>query len=279
MSLISVIITTKNRLSYLQKAIASVKEQTYTNWELIIVNDNSTDGTTEYLANDPTLTAINISKSKGGNHARNRGIDKVQGEYVAFLDDDDQWYPEKLELQLEKINRDKSHFCDCGLNVYRPDDTFVKYILTPMKYPNDNLKSIMYNSFNGSTSGIMVKRSTILEVGGFDEQIYAMQEYDLAIRLMYRGIKVSRVNKPLVKYLVHNETTQVSTSFHKYYRSARQMLQKYKTYPYFSLLQKRIFIIGIKKALKSPYFTRDALLHLLGLKKITHKKSSRNNNS
>ena len=91
MKKVSAIITTHNRLELLKRAINSVKTQTYPNIECIIVSDNSSDGTDEYCSSldDVIFISIPSKESRGGNYARNLGIKKSKGEYVAFLDDDD----------------------------------------------------------------------------------------------------------------------------------------------------------------------------------------------
>src|ERR1700750_1510306 len=100
--LVTVVIPTYNRLTLVQQAIASVIAQTYSNWELIIVDDGSDDGTREDIIsmNDPRIKLL--TKPHVGNIAflRNAGVDEGSGEWLAFLDSDDLWLPRKLETQL-----------------------------------------------------------------------------------------------------------------------------------------------------------------------------------
>lgn len=99
--LVSAIITTHNRIDLLKRAVKSVYEQTYPNIELIVVDDNSTDGTQTWCESQNFhYIRIPSGESKGGNYARNLGIKASKGEYVAFLDDDDYWLPEKTEKQM-----------------------------------------------------------------------------------------------------------------------------------------------------------------------------------
>ena len=110
--LVSAIITTHNRIELLKRAILSVKNQTYPNIEIIVVNYNSNDGTTEYLnkLSDSSSNILHVyispDESRGGNYARNQGINNAGGDYVAFLDDDDEWMPEKIEKQMELFQQD-----------------------------------------------------------------------------------------------------------------------------------------------------------------------------
>ena len=107
---ISVIIPTHNRVDLLGRAIRSVQNQTYKNIEIIIVSDGSTDGTDEFVNKlkytDNRIQFYEYKPSKGSNVARNLGIEKSKGEYIAFLDDDDEWLPTKLEKQLEVFQKD-----------------------------------------------------------------------------------------------------------------------------------------------------------------------------
>ena len=103
--LVSVVIPTHNRADLLPRAIDSVLNQTYSNFEIIVVSDGSTDNTEEvvksYSDKDSRIRFIGYSPARGGNIARNTGIEAAKGEYVAFLDDDDEWMPEKLKKQIK----------------------------------------------------------------------------------------------------------------------------------------------------------------------------------
>ncbi|MFA0521746.1 glycosyltransferase family 2 protein, partial [Vibrio sp. 10N.222.55.E8] len=102
MATVSVIIPTYNCLDYLPKAIGSVIKQTHQDIEIIIIDDNSNDGTSTYLASIDDERIIKLSTlGVGAPQARNLGIEKASGEYIAFLDADDFWYPDKIERQLE----------------------------------------------------------------------------------------------------------------------------------------------------------------------------------
>ena len=105
---VSVIMPVYNVENYVERSIKSVINQTYKNIECIVVDDASTDGTKEYLNNyilesKIKYLYINQRESKGGNHARNIGIQVANGKYVAFLDDDDEWLPHKIERQMKIV--------------------------------------------------------------------------------------------------------------------------------------------------------------------------------
>ena len=104
-NLISVVIPTYNRKHLLQKAIASVLNQTYSNFELIVVDDCSTDSTEHFMKSlsDKRIRYIKHEKTKHASASRNTGIQLSKGEFIAFLDDDDRWLPTKLEKQLKLL--------------------------------------------------------------------------------------------------------------------------------------------------------------------------------
>ena len=100
--MVSIIIPTHNRSSLLSRAIDSVLNQTYKNWELIIINDACSDDTIQvYIPfNDQRIRVLHLKESVGGGSARNAGLDISNGDFIAFLDDDDQWLNDKLEEQI-----------------------------------------------------------------------------------------------------------------------------------------------------------------------------------
>lgn len=138
MDLVSVIIPTYNRFTYLMNTIKSIKNQTYPNVEIIVINDKSTDE--KYYTCD--WNGVNIihldtnSKTKFGfgsaAHVRNKGIEKAKGVYIAFCDDDDIWFPRKLKLQIEAMKRTNCKMSSTdgfyGRGVYRKGKKYKKFI-------------------------------------------------------------------------------------------------------------------------------------------------------
>src|SRR5690349_15468262 len=108
---VSIVVPTRNRAADLPDALASVLVQTFADWECIVVDDGSTDGTLEVVSHaaraDPRVRSVR--REPGGSHAgaRNAGLALARGDYVAFLDDDDRWLPGKLALQLPLLERDR----------------------------------------------------------------------------------------------------------------------------------------------------------------------------
>ena len=185
--LVSAIIITHNRKELVQGAITSVLNQTYKNIELFVIDDASADGTKELLqkkAINEGFTYIYIpqKESKGGNHARNVGIQNSHGEYVAFLDDDDEWLPEKTEKQVKFLQEHP----ECGVvacfNIVEFD--------FKDRYPEKrdgmmegDVHERIFTWIPFVTSVSIYRRQVLEEVGFFDEKLRYWQEYDLNIRV------------------------------------------------------------------------------------------------
>ncbi|MGL6344233.1 MAG: glycosyltransferase family 2 protein, partial [Waterburya sp.] len=127
-SLVSVVIPTRNRPLLVKRAVASAMAQTLLEIEVIVVIDGFDDKTQAELAkiNDPRLRIVQLPESQGGAGARNAGVAETKGEWIAFLDDDDEWLPQKLERQLEVAKRSQSKFpiISCRLTARTPKGEF-----------------------------------------------------------------------------------------------------------------------------------------------------------
>ncbi|MFC1603526.1 glycosyltransferase family 2 protein [Planctomycetota bacterium] len=170
--LVSVIIPTHNRAEMLKRAIRSVLNQTYKNFELIVICDGSKEHTEEVVEsfNDPRIRFLKHETARGASAARNTGIRTARGEYIAFLDDDDEWTPNKLEVQVPAIENSGP---EVGL-VYAWMEYFHDGELVRKWYPK--LKGYIFpemldNQAIGGCPTIMIKRNVIGKVGYFDETL------------------------------------------------------------------------------------------------------------
>jgi glycosyltransferase involved in cell wall biosynthesis len=199
--LISIIIPTFNRVKIINRALNSVINQTYKNWELIIIDDNSIDNTEitvkKFIRNkkleNKTLYIKNI-KNLGNAATRNVGIKKAQGKFIAFLDDDDEWLSKKLEKQIIRIIETKSDACFCG---------------TLWLENNKVLKSRI--KIGGPTSNWLLKNSVFKKIGFFDEKLPANVDGEFLIRLnKHPDLKLCLVKEYLYKHYYHEE--QITSS-------------------------------------------------------------------
>lgn len=194
----SVIIPTFNRAGFLARAIESVLAQTATPSEIIVVDDGSTDTTKELLQNYPQI--IYIYKENGGvSSARNVGVKAAKYEYIAFLDSDDSWHKEKMQLQLE-----------CDAVVSYTDEVWIregKEIKIPKKFRKNSPATLESEiAFcNIAPSSVLIHKKVFDEVGLFDESLEVCEDYDLWLRILLK-YNIELVDKKLIKkYAGHSD--------------------------------------------------------------------------
>jgi|TARA_Y100000310_G_scaffold31282_5_gene29692 glycosyltransferase involved in cell wall biosynthesis len=199
---ISVIIPTFNRAHTLPRALDSVMVQTLQSMEIIIVDDGSTDETNAVLADYPGLCIIS-QDNRGVSAARNVGIEKAGGEWLAFLDSDDEWLKEKLENQWDAICNDDKLIC-------HTEEIWIRngQRVNPMK-KHQKFGGMIYERCLPlcviSPSSVMIHRSVFEDVGVFDESLEVCEDYDLWLRICAK-YSVLFIDEPLiVKYGGHED--------------------------------------------------------------------------
>lgn len=253
--LVSAIITTHNRKNDLKIAVESVLKQTYKNIELIVVDDASDDGTWEYgnVLIEKNIKYIYIDKciSRGGNYARNVGIKNSTGTYIAFLDDDDEWFPEKIEKQMWCVYKNDGYgLVYTGFTAVYDNPIFNYHKLPNKIIEGDLLEKKLYISPYFNTSVILVKKEVIDLVGGFDENVQYWQEYELMLRLI-QHTKVTFVNEPLVRIDRSFKQSGRLTNKVEGWKEAVKYINK-KHEDVFELLDDE------KKILREAYFYKEA---------------------
>lgn len=209
MELVSAVISTYRRpVEILRRAVESVLRQTWPAMELIVVNDCPEDrelseNIRQMLnALDPKILYLVHEKNQGACAARNTGLAAAKGSYVAFLDDDDEWLPEKIEKQMACMTGDVALVrCDS----WQISENGVRYqhLTVPSKDP---LSAILRSNFIGSTSFPLLRTECVRAVGGFDPNVKVCQDYDLWIR-MVSHYGLAYVPEPLVNYYVSQDST------------------------------------------------------------------------
>jgi len=183
--LVSVVIPTHNREHSIARAVRSVMGQTYTDLEIVVVDDASTDGTMHLLeslaARDSRLRFVRLPVRSGAQHARNVGIEAACGGYVAFLDSDNEWDGDKLERQMDLL-------------LARPADDLVAYcgmrrvasgvaVAEELPTATGSVYRVALSRWLADTSTLVVPRAVLARAGSFREGLTAYQEWDLCIRL------------------------------------------------------------------------------------------------
>lgn len=202
---VSVIIPTYNRARYVCEAIDSVLSQTFTDYEILVVDDGSTDNTKEALNKYKNKIRYFFQENRGVSAARNLGIKNAEGEYLAFLDSDDVWFPQKLALQtniLGKVPKDTAMVSSDGEMVEEAAGVVKKSVMRPRCPQKNSFKDkISQKEFNdGSivegylysellqgnfilTPTVLLRKRCLDDIGGFDETLGIAEDYDLWLRI------------------------------------------------------------------------------------------------
>ena len=223
--LVSVIIPTYNRAWTLKKAIDSVLKQDYKNFELIIVDDGSTDETEALVKKYEKPVRYIQQPNMGVSAARNKGISASSGTLIAFLDSDDYWYPEKLSVQVEFFNKNPDAL------ICQTEEIWIRHgkRVNPKKKHKKPSGMIFMPSLSLcliSPSAVMMRKVLLAKVDAFDESLPACEDYDLWLRVSCR-YPVHLIDKPLV----------VKTGGHDDQLSNSVGLDKYRIYALKKILQ------------------------------------------
>lgn len=200
---VSVVIPTYNTASYLEEAIGSVVEQTYPAMEIIVVDDGSTDDTKKVLIDliEKKQIIYIYQQNSGPAAARNRGIELAKGDFIAFLDADDIWLPQKLERQIPLFLNQ-----EIGL-VYGPRIEFDenKERTIDLPHPAGKIFPTLIKSNFITNSSVIIRKSVLTETGNFDEDRHwqAIEDYELWLRIAAR-FEISCVAEPVVRYRLHS---------------------------------------------------------------------------
>jgi glycosyltransferase involved in cell wall biosynthesis len=222
---VSVVIPTYNRQTALFRAIKSVEAQTRGDWELIVVDDASTDGTEEAARSlkDRRIVYLRHPRNWGGGAARNTGIQQAQGRYVAFLDSDDEWLPEKLARDVEALAGDGVGLVYCGKELVDPEGRLLLRRIPTLQ--GEVYRQLLAHDFIGSCSRVAVRKEVIDKVGGFDDGLPSGQDWDMWVRAA-QVAKVACVPECLVRRHLGHE--QISGSLKRIYEGHWQVVEKHR---------------------------------------------------
>ncbi|MDQ1535079.1 MAG: hypothetical protein QOF28_2840, partial [Actinomycetota bacterium] len=183
--LVSVVVPTRNRGALLTRTVSNILQQSGPPIEVLVVDDGSDDDTAQYLAaiTDHRVRLLRHVRPLGVSAARNRGVAAATGAWVAFLDDDDLWAPDKLALQLQALAQVPKARWSCTSAVVV--DTRLR-LLGWQRAPcgtdvSDDV--LAHNPVPGGASTVMARRQLVLDVGGFDEGLSVLADWDLWVRL------------------------------------------------------------------------------------------------
>ncbi|SIS84415.1 glycosyltransferase family 2 protein [Belliella pelovolcani] len=226
---ISVIIPTHNRPKLLKRAIQSVIEQKYNAFEILIVDDVNCQETENLIKgfSQSNLFYINNACGSGASSSRNLGVEFSKGDYISFLDDDDEWLPDKLSEQVKEIDKSGADVIFSKILI-KYENKDLSYI-TNTSIVKDPLKQILIENYLGATISAVIKKQAFLNIGGFDINFPAREEYDLWIRLISGGFKISVVSKALcISYRSLQKRSRISANIVNYETAIKLLNSKHK---------------------------------------------------
>ena len=256
---VSVIIPTFNRLSLISRAIDSVLKQTFKPFEIIVVDDGSSDNTSTFIKNNYKSVKLIKQKNLGVSKARNVGIKNSSGDWIALLDSDDEWKKNKLEVQIKSLS-EYDYYSVCHTNeIWIRNGTRVNQKKRHQKY-GGNIFDKCLDICRISPSSIIFQKNIINEVGWFDENLSICEDYDLWLRIT-ANFKILFIDKPLIiKYGGHSDQLSKSVTGIEAYRikslenllSNTRLIKDYKRLAIEMLITKlRIYKKGLLKRQKS----------------------------
>ena len=227
MAQVSVIIPTYNRPGFLAGALKSVLAQSFKDLEILVVDDCGSDDAAAVVKSfgRAEVRYLRHNGRRGAAAARNTGILQSSGEYIAFLDDDDEWYPEKLARQMDAMLVSPAQVGGIytGYYMVNRDDGQIRGQIVPTER-GDIYPALLAGNCVGSTSCMLLRRSCFDEIGFFDERLPSFEDYDLWLRAA-RKYSFECVRQPLLKYFVHGD--KVWTNAEALTLGLELMLRKY----------------------------------------------------
>ncbi|HBQ96754.1 MAG: glycosyltransferase family 2 protein [Sulfobacillus benefaciens] len=219
--LVSVIVPAYNAESTIREALESVYRQSYKNLEVIVVDDGSTDTTRDIVGNGFPQALLKSSENQGPSHARNMGIEASHGKWIAFLDADDVWHPDKIAHQVDVAQTDPSIGLVASDWIRHPEFADVPKALPVSHVAYHDL--LILNRFQTST--VLVLSSVVHSLNGFDYHVDGAEDWDLWLRVAQR-VRVVKVDWPLVAY--RDVPTGYSKDLWRVYVTMLPMLEKHR---------------------------------------------------
>jgi glycosyltransferase involved in cell wall biosynthesis len=225
--LVSVVIPTKDRRPLLARAVAAARSQQDVELEVVVVDDGSADGTTEFVRSldDANVRGIRHDTARGVSRARNAGIEAARGEWVALLDDDDVWAPDKLAIQLRALEETGADWACTGAVAVDPALQVLTAHVPPPSDVDVARLFLAENRLGSGASCVVARTSLFRQLGGFDGSFSQLADHEMWIRLALGGLMVS-VARPLIGYVVHPGAMSQGTAWVE--AEYERMLEKHR---------------------------------------------------
>lgn len=227
---VSVVIPVFNGEQTIKRALDSVFAQTFSDFEIIVVDDASSDRTIELVEqyDSDRLTIIRSVENRGAGAARNRGIAAARGRWVAFLDADDAWRPDKLARQIELLEQSGQSAAACATG-YKIDKNGRRFIINLNLTPEDFRKAIIFGCTISPGSTLLLERYVFDEVGGFDEAFRRLEDWDWLLRFSER-YNMQFLPDPLADiFLTQNKSSNDHDTTERILDGIRRMRKKHSS--------------------------------------------------
>ena len=201
---VSVVIPCFNRIKTLSRSIDSVVNQTYKPSEIIIVDDGSTDGTRDFIIKSYPNIKYFFQPKKGVSSARNKGIRESSSDWVAFLDSDDEWLPQKLEKQINQLGKHSEIFISHTNEIWIRNGVRVNQMKKHQKYGGYIFDKCL-DICRISPSSVLIHKKVLKDVGVFDETLQVCEDYDLWLRITSKYSVLFEKELLIVKYGGHKD--------------------------------------------------------------------------
>lgn len=204
--LISIIIPVYNRANVICNAIDSALKQSYRNIEIIVVDDCSTDNTLEIVKQyGDKIIVIRHTENLHVSAARNTGMNKAQGEYIAFLDSDDEWYDNKIELQISFMQEHNYEISCTNFVSYYLNERGIEQKNRP--YSEINLEDCLWGIYFAPGSTLLINKNILKKIGGYNIKYKRIEDWELFIRILSSGYKIGFLQKCTTKIISSNNIT------------------------------------------------------------------------
>ena len=250
--LVSIITPTHNVESYISQTIRSVIDQSFQSWELVIVDDASSDNTVElvdsFLVSDHRIRMFSNSKNIGPGPSRNRGVEEAKGRYIAYLDSDDYWHPDKLDIQIAKMRSSNAAICFTSYNMVSELQPEKSRIVTAP--PSLSYEDLLVNTIIGCSS-VVVDRELVEDLSM--PALKRRQPLVLWLRILRQHGSAVGVPEVLVTYRVRSNTVSSNK-----FKSAIGVWRVYRDFEHLSLIKscKCFFLYSIRGFRKNYGFSR-----------------------
>jgi len=193
---ITVVIPFFNAYDFFEASLNSILEQSHLVNEIIVVNDGCGLKADKYLNQFSDIKVISLTKNQGPSAARNIGVKAASYPWIAFLDADDIWQPNKIEKQINFLIKNPTlSACHTGVSTFDHTGTINTYINKPFDLTIDDL----LKSAHVTPPSLLIKKSVLEKVGHFDETMYCAEDHDLSLRIIEQGYKIGFINEALIR--------------------------------------------------------------------------------